>query len=170
MTRIFHAKVESGQRLVATDITDLTFFPIGSILMMDGSWQDGRGGWYICDGRPTPYGYTPNLLDRFIMGSTGAGVYAGTNSMILNGRNLPSHSHTASDGGHSHGYEVGWHTSGSNQYKVSVPQEPVLNLRAGGGSTTSTAYASISIGSAGSSEAFDNRPSYYTVIYIRKMV
>jgi microcystin-dependent protein len=92
MTRIFHTKVERGWPLLATDITDLTFFPIGSILMMDGNWQDGRGGWYICDGRATPYGNTPDLRDKFIKGTGSLAKTGGSNS--LTAAMLPGHTHT----------------------------------------------------------------------------
>ncbi|MDR1324110.1 MAG: hypothetical protein LBK68_06725 [Candidatus Margulisbacteria bacterium] len=108
MTRIFQTKVESGERLVATDITDLTFFPIGMILMMDGSWTDGRGGWYICDGRDTPHGKTPDLTDRFIRGGGSSAGGTGGGSAFLSEANLPSHNHslsglTISGGDHLHG-------------------------------------------------------------------
>ena len=100
MTRVLHPKVETGQPMLASDILDLTFFPVGSILMMDGSWTDGRGGWYICDGRATPYGQTPNLLDKFIRGGTSSGVIGGSDSgsasITLTAESLPAHSHTLS--------------------------------------------------------------------------
>jgi hypothetical protein len=96
------AKVESGERLVATDITDLTFFPIGSILMMDGSWTDGRGGWYICDGEPrivpNPNGdgniqiKPPDLRDRFIKGTGSSPNTGGSNALTAD--MLPKHTHS----------------------------------------------------------------------------
>ncbi|MDR1114197.1 MAG: hypothetical protein LBL50_03810 [Candidatus Margulisbacteria bacterium] len=100
--------IARGEPLLASDILDLTFFPRGSILMMDGSWTDGRGNWYICDGRDTPHGKTPNLADKFIRGGASAGGTGG-GSATLTTANLPSHNHslsglTISGGGeHSHG-------------------------------------------------------------------
>ncbi|MDR1453974.1 MAG: hypothetical protein LBJ25_08400 [Candidatus Margulisbacteria bacterium] len=107
MTKILHAKVEAGEKLLASDILDLTFFPMGSILMMDGGWTDGRGGWYICDGRNTPHGKTPDLKDRFIRGGTSSGD-SGGGTTTLASANLPSHNHalgglTITGGDHSHG-------------------------------------------------------------------
>ncbi|MDR1114163.1 MAG: hypothetical protein LBL50_03640 [Candidatus Margulisbacteria bacterium] len=108
MTRTLHTEVKSGKPLVATDITDLTFFPKGSILMMDGSWTNGRGNWYICDGRDTPHGKTPDLVNLFIRGGATSGGTGG-GSATLSEDNLPSHNHsltglTITGGGeHSHG-------------------------------------------------------------------
>jgi hypothetical protein len=130
MTRIFQTKVESGERLVATDITDLTFFPVGSILMMDGGWTDGRGGWYICDGREKtlPDGSkvkTPDLQDKFIKGKGSLANAGGSNA--LTSAMLPKHTHglsgnTTSAGDHKHGLYVGNfyppsnNLTGGNQY------------------------------------------------------
>jgi hypothetical protein len=92
---------------------NLTFFPIGAILMVDGSWEDGRGGWYICDGqeKTLPNGSkqrTPDLISRFIRGGASAGNSGGANSIMLSGNNIPAHTHsvsglTVSDAGeHTH--------------------------------------------------------------------
>ncbi|MDR1997134.1 MAG: hypothetical protein LBQ83_02275 [Candidatus Margulisbacteria bacterium] len=87
--------VAKGQPMLAQDMLDITFFPKGTILMMDGSWTDVRGGWYICDGRKTPYGNTPNLTDRFIRGGvTAGGTGGGTVTLVT--ANLPAHGHTLS--------------------------------------------------------------------------
>ncbi|MDR1453082.1 MAG: hypothetical protein LBJ25_03800, partial [Candidatus Margulisbacteria bacterium] len=113
MTKILHTKVEIGSPLLASDITDLTFFPVGMIMLMDGSWQDGRGGWYICDGQsrtiPGLGAVTmPDLRDRFIRGGA-AGGSVGGGTAILDTVNLPSHNHSLSGltvtggGAHSHG-------------------------------------------------------------------
>ncbi|MDR2428899.1 MAG: hypothetical protein LBD62_03740 [Candidatus Margulisbacteria bacterium] len=100
--------VQQGKSMLASDILDLTFFPAGSILMMDGSWMDGRGGWYICDGRVTPYGKTPDLRDKFICGGGASAGGTGGGSVTLSTDNLPGHSHSLSEltitgGEHSHG-------------------------------------------------------------------
>jgi hypothetical protein len=165
MTRIFQTKVEAGQRMVATDITDLTFFPAGAILMMDGSWQDGRGGWYICDGRRTPHGYTPDLSDKFIMGNSkiGAPQNHDNNFVTLEIKHIPKHKHDITDKQHSHG--VALHTAiGASGYHGDALLRPSKQQ-------TEMAFTGITeTGYVGNGEAFDNRPSYYSVIYIKKMV
>ncbi|GBR73728.1 phage tail fiber protein [Candidatus Termititenax aidoneus] len=109
MTRILHTKVETGKPLLASDITNLTFFPVGTILMMDGSWQDGRGGWYICDGTDN----TPDLRNLFIRGGASSGSKGGNDqpSVTLTSANIPQHNHSFSgettvtgvnDTGHTH--------------------------------------------------------------------
>ncbi|MDR1322808.1 MAG: hypothetical protein LBK68_00035 [Candidatus Margulisbacteria bacterium] len=119
MTRTLHTEVKSGKPLVATDITDLTFFPIGSILMMDGSWTDGRGNWYICDGRDTPHGKTPNLVNLFILGAVSSGTIGGssaTQSVTLTAENLPSHKHSITDTTHTHVQNSHNHTQNSHNH------------------------------------------------------
>ncbi|MDR1453381.1 MAG: hypothetical protein LBJ25_05350, partial [Candidatus Margulisbacteria bacterium] len=97
--------IARGQPMLASDILDLTFFPVGAILMMDGGWTDGRGGWYICDGKEKtlPNGSrqrTPDLKDKFIRGGSSAGGVGGSDSVSANitltAENLPGHGHAFS--------------------------------------------------------------------------
>jgi hypothetical protein len=93
--------VARGNRILISDIINLTFFPIGIILPMDGSWEDGRGGWYICDGqeKTLPNGSkrrTPNLINKFVCGGT-AGKTGGTDSVTLSVSNIPSHPHNVDE-------------------------------------------------------------------------
>jgi microcystin-dependent protein len=133
MTRALYAAVKSGERLVATDITDLTFFPVGSILMMDSGWTDGRGGWYICDGRNTPHGKTPDLKDKFIRGGTSSGAIGGSDTgsakVALTAENLPAHSHPLSgttlttsneSQGHTHTVTAAGNITGSGIHNHSI--------------------------------------------------
>jgi microcystin-dependent protein len=125
--------VASGERLMAQDMLDLTFFPVGSILMMDGNWTDGRGGWYICDGRDTPLGKTPNLKDTFIRGGVSAGNTGGSNSAVANvsltAKDLPAHSHPLSgttlttsneSQGHTHTVTASGSISGRGTHNHSI--------------------------------------------------
>jgi hypothetical protein len=142
--------IAKGERMLASDITDLTFFPVGSILMMDGNWTDGRGGWYICDGRSTPYGATPNLTDKFLRGGATAGGTGGSDKMTLQKSHLPPHSHVVTL--HYLGYDRG----GAGAFTWSNPSQ-------------GTGEMPMGTNSVGEGQSFDIVPSYYAVIYIKKM-
>ncbi|MDR1452994.1 MAG: hypothetical protein LBJ25_03360 [Candidatus Margulisbacteria bacterium] len=106
--------IATGQPMLASDINNLTFFPIGTILMYDGAgWQDNvtLSGWYKCDAANAEAGRAPNLENRFIRGGTiagnGRGNTGGSDSVTLMTSNLPSHDHsltglTIGGGNHSH--------------------------------------------------------------------
>jgi hypothetical protein len=124
--------------------------PIGTILMFDGSgWTDNVTllGWYSCISTNSGYG-CPNLVDKFIMGKVVAGA-GGTGG---------SNTHTNSEA------EMAPHTHTSN-----IP-------KTGGGGASIVGLVTINEGltlaqaseSTGSGSAWDIRPAYYTVIYIRK--
>ena len=91
--------------MVATDITDLTFFPIGTILTFSSAaWADTspafKNIWKICDGTDSR---TPNLTAKFLCGSNvNAGNYGaiGGGSITIGANNLPTHTHTI--GSHTH--------------------------------------------------------------------
>ncbi|GBR73368.1 phage tail fiber protein [Candidatus Termititenax aidoneus] len=115
MSKFLHTEVKAGGRMLASDILDLTFFPTGMILMTNGSWTDGRGGWYICDGqeKTLPDGSktrTPDLRNKFIRGDTAGGGTGGNDSVsiTLGVNELPNHNHSLSEltiesgGGHGH--------------------------------------------------------------------
>ncbi|MDR1323519.1 MAG: hypothetical protein LBK68_03680 [Candidatus Margulisbacteria bacterium] len=122
MTRILQTKIARGEPMLADDILHLTFFPIGAILMYDGSsWTDNvtLRGWYRCDATNAAAGLTPDLTDKFIMGAAARGNTGGNNNIILTTNNLPAHSHSLSGlatdtiSGHTHNYS-GTSGSGTN--------------------------------------------------------
>jgi hypothetical protein len=180
--------VKAGERLVATDITDLTFFPIGAVLMMDGSWQDGRGGWYICDGRGTPYGNTPNLQDKFIKGR-GSKADNGNGQMTLGTQHLPSHKHSVSVSGGKHAHRfifdhnaqnngnaitmVGtfkYLTGADSQGNYGTNMANPRNIATESVETSESHTHTITIdNSTNGDQPFDVLPSYYSMIYIKKM-
>ncbi|MDR1453516.1 MAG: hypothetical protein LBJ25_06045, partial [Candidatus Margulisbacteria bacterium] len=89
--------IATGEKMYADDLLNLLFFPKGLILQYDGtSWQDNvtLKGWYQCAGQETPYGATPDLRSKFIMGYDGGGRTGGNNSLELSTANLPAHGHS----------------------------------------------------------------------------
>lgn len=96
---------------IVTHVNALPAFPSGGIIMWSGATSAVPTGWSICDGTNG----TPNLVDRFIVGSktdSGAthdiGDTGGANSLTLTSGQLPSHTHgvgnlaAAAGGAHTH--------------------------------------------------------------------
>lgn len=147
-----------------------TIFP-GMIVMYDGR-KPVPTGWSICDGSNG----TPNLIDRFVKGSTTAGETGGAEGgeITLTVDQMPSHTHevsagsTSTDGDHYHtmgpygnsGKEI---DHGNDYYAFAL-----------GGSTafatdTSGAHShtvDISIAETGGNQPIDITPPYYTLIFI----
>ena len=103
---------------------------------------------------------TPDLTNRFIIGAgnTYNPAAAGGSADAI----VPSHTHTATDAGHTHtqtGYTSAIaQSNGANQFPVITP----ISL------TTGTGFASITVASAGVSPVGTNLPPYYALCYIIK--
>ena len=93
-------KVDTNITNIATNTTDITnikneiknlqdAMPVGSIIMYNGKAEEIPSGWAICDGTNG----TPNLLDRFILGSTYSGGTGGKSQVTLTVSQLPPHKH-----------------------------------------------------------------------------
>jgi hypothetical protein len=105
MTKMLHTEIKSGERLVATDITNLTFFPKGAILTFStAAWgatsAEFKNIWKICNtANHQADPDVPDLTNRFLRGgassdfTTGGG--ADSQSVFLAETNLPSHKHEA---------------------------------------------------------------------------
>lgn len=75
---------------IKTNITALQdAMPVGSIIMFNGKAEEIPSGWAICDGENG----TPNLIDRFILGSTYCGGIGGKSQVTLTVSQLPPHRH-----------------------------------------------------------------------------
>lgn len=66
--------------------------PVGSIIMYNGKAEEIPSGWAICDGENG----TPNLIDRFILGSNICGSTGGASQVTLSVSQLPPHKHRVS--------------------------------------------------------------------------
>ncbi|MDR1113491.1 MAG: hypothetical protein LBL50_00155 [Candidatus Margulisbacteria bacterium] len=106
MTRILHTEIKSGERLVATDITDLTFFPKGAILTFSSTAWSATSAkfktiWKVCNktNHDADPNNVPDLTDRFLRGGSSSdftiGGGADSRSVTLQTANLPSHNHGA---------------------------------------------------------------------------
>jgi microcystin-dependent protein len=144
-------------------------FPAGIISMWSGTIATIPAGFALCDGTNG----TPNLADKFIMGTTSQGsmnATGGSNTKALTTNELPSHTHTGttdSGGAHAHTTSI-IGTGGSGPYYL-----------AGGGTSTTTISQTSSTAaththgfttsSTGSGATFDNRPAYYVLAYVMKL-
>lgn len=115
--------------------------PKGSIIMFNGSVIPE--GWHICDGNDG----TPNLIDKFIKGTSlgNVGDTGGSTEITLTIENLPEHTHTFN--------VLEANTAGSGNYLISPDASEAIES-----STT------------GSGEPINIEPTYYSLIYIIKIV
>lgn len=172
---------------VQTQFDAINSFPTGGIIMWSGTVANIPSGWALCDGTNS----TPNLVDRFIVGSKtdsggthDIGDTGGANSLTLTEAQLPAHTHgagtlaTNETGDHYHldgtvmdsGAEDTYgSTVDASATRVDQSQSETKNNHA----HTSTAGAhshtiSGSTGSTGSGSSIDNRPAYYALAFIMK--
>jgi hypothetical protein len=131
-------------------------FVSGMIMLWSGAIVNIPTGWLICDGTNS----TPDLRDRFVVGA--GTTYAVNATGGSANAVVPSHTHTATDSGHTHtqtGYTSAVpQNNGSNQYPVITP----ISL------TTGTGFANITVSTTGVSPTNANLPPYLALAYIMK--
>ncbi|MCX6758958.1 MAG: hypothetical protein NT012_00070 [Candidatus Nealsonbacteria bacterium] len=100
--------------------------PTGGIIMYSGAWNfDGTGlgtgslaGWALCNGNNG----TPNLSDRFVMGTINSatlGATGGANSYTLTASQLPSHTHTfTTDTSGCHVHTITINSAGAHTHSI----------------------------------------------------
>ena len=173
------------------DNSEARIIPRGIISMWSGSLQTIPYGWQLCDGTNG----TPNLIDRFIVGagrSYSTGQTGGSNSTFTDSAGshnhggasashqltideLPAHSHSLNDPGHSHSSVVIGSFAPGRYGPDSIPA-PVAG-------TTGKETTGITINNTGgnsghthniSTEGSHNHsvtvtPYYYSLAYIMKL-
>ena len=132
--------------------------PVGGIILWSGSVASIPAGWLLCNGAYS----TPNLADRFILGA--GNLYApnaagGSTDLVV-----PSHTHTATDSGHTHVM------SNNNARPTTGTSALYAALDGGvaGGSSTASSTANITVSTTGVSPTNANMPPYYALCYIIK--
>ena len=178
-----------GYTGTATDLNEAIahYVPTGGIIMWSGAVSAIPTGWVLCDGTNS----TPNLVDRFIVGSGtdsggthDVGDTGGANSLTLTEAQLPAHTHgagtlaTNETGDHYHldgtvmdsgaedtyGSTTDLSASRVDQSQSETKSEHAHTSTAGAHSRT----ISGSTGSTGSGSSIDNRPAYYALAFIMK--
>lgn len=156
--------------------------------MYSGAWNfDGSGlgtgallGWALCNGNNG----TPNLNERFVMGTTTNGNLnstGGNSTYALTAAQLPAHTHSiANEGAHTHQTTARFHgkdgeggsNCASNLFYGDDNAWPNCTNPATANFTSTSAGAHNhggATGSTGSGAAIDNRPDYLVLAFIMKL-
>ena len=135
--------------------------PSGCIVLWSGSVASIPSGWYLCNGSNG----TPDLRNRFIVGAGSTYAVGGTGGSA--DAIVVSHTHTATDSGHTHNVAIPAYAGtdaggGAIADGTSSPTSTIVNVTSNSGS------ASISVSTFGSSGTNANLPPYYALAYIMK--
>lgn len=179
-----NAKIEDTVK--ANGFSGFGVAPLGAIIMWTGSGVPL--GWQLCDGNGGTQvnGITiPDLRGRFVIGvgtsSDGAANYGVTNTggeetHALTVAEMPSHNHggaTDTEGDHSHAHEgyrnVDHYTcAGCNNDRSVKSRSESGSANDYGGE--SAGYHRHSISSQGSGSGHENRPPYYALAYLIRVL
>ena len=150
-------KVDTNTTNITTNTNDITnikneiknlqdAMPVGSIIMYNGKAEEIPSGWAICNGENG----TPNLLDRFILGSTYCGGMGGKSQVTLSVSQLPPHKHRVAKC---------WYGKADNANDRQVVRWD----------ETVDANSQVWTGETGLGLPIDIMPPYYRLIYIMKV-
>lgn len=163
-----NASLTVAETVTANQFVGVGAFLQGMIIMWSGDVDYLPDGWKLCNGEDG----TPDLCDRFIVGAGGQynpNKTGGKEKVKLTKENMPEHTHTVRDPGHSHDAAVRVHTrsfkgadaddwplkdSGGNNYSISIDK----------------AYTGISLENSGYKDneltAVENRPPFFALAFI----
>lgn len=150
-------KVDTNTTNITTNTNDITnikneiknlqdAMPIGSIIMYNGKAEEIPSGWAICNGENG----TPNLIDRFILGSNICGSTGGASQVTLSVSQLPPHKHRVSKC---------WYGKADNANDRQVVRWD----------ESYDANSQVWTGETGLGMPIDIMPPYYRLIYIMKV-
>jgi hypothetical protein len=186
--------IAAGHEMKADDMLDLTFFPIGTVLMFDGSgWQDNDTlkGWYACTTANAAAGRTPDLTNKFIRGKVNGATAANyskasydINLASNNYKYMPQHSHSLTgvfvsrSGSHTHqisvnidGWPDDWVDDGHKYWTSSTGFSDDNPSTSSNGKHIHSLPGNYNFSNAGQAGAasFSVLPANYSVIFIKRV-
>ena len=165
----FRFNVSSASSMVLTDsdgnLSSIPF-PKGIVVIWSGALANIPSGWALCDGTNG----TPDLRGRFVMGVNPSdkkndltarpmGTTGGTESVKLEIKNMPSHTHDIV----GKADDTGYCASGECGFQHSDRWNNDAEVRA------SKSGGKLVVENTGGSEAHDNIPPYFALAYIMKL-
>lgn len=155
-----------------------SLIPKGSIIMFNGAASEIPEGWHICDGTEG----TPNLIGKFIKAESESGKTGGKSEIEILEENMPRHTHTftggtattSEAGAHTHDYTIYGDLSesddsGDGWYEVSKVDEHRTTSEAGA-HTHTIDMSDTQLSYQGEGKPIKWEPSYYSLIYIMKII
>lgn len=147
----------------ATTFNGSGTIPLGGIIMWSGATVPT--GWALCNGQ-TVNGYTtPDLRDRFVVGSGSSyavGNTGGANTVALTTAQMPNHDHTFWD----------YYFAEANNMGVAYGYYTGVNRVGSGDTDTDNSYlfhVDNWTSAVGSGSAHENRPPYYALAFIMRV-
>ena len=159
--------------------------PVQGIIMWGGLENEIPSNWALCNGQKVDGVQTPNLSGRFIVGTgtLGTDTYSsgtptgGKSKVTLTVDQMPSHTHSINDPGHTHTVldewlntrnARAWPGNSSNSEWV-TDDSPWVRPRDSATRTSSKGFTGITVKAAGGGKAHENRPPYYALAYIMRV-
>lgn len=146
--------------------------PKGAVIMWHGNADDIPDGWMICDGQND----TPDLRDRFIVGAGNSyqlNDTGGENKVVLdNIEQIPKHSHsgtTSENGSHKHKFSKydGWAEAGGTYWQNIVRKSSNSDSWT---ESDGNHQHNFTTSEVGGNMPHENRPPYYALFFIKKVI
>ena len=150
---------------------DIEFFPVGGIVMWNGSAAAPPTGWQLCDGSAITTGdlagtNTPDLRSRFIVGASETG--SGVTFNVLTGATTGSYGVGTTGGTVAHKLTVDELAQHNHGYTKSSSPGPGQD-QPGQGSGDAVNQQATTTGNEGSNHYHENRPPFFALAFIMKL-
>lgn len=163
--------------------------PAGGVIMWTGAITDIPDGWALCNGQTKDGVQTPDLSGRFIVGAgtLGTDTYnsgdtnvngEGKSKVTLTVDQMPSHTHSITDPGHTHTVldewlnvrnTQAWPGGGGNNSTWVADDSPEIHPKKSATRTSSKGFTGITANATGGNLPHENRPPYYALAYIMRL-